>query len=193
MKVLSRDFNTAERILLLVLVLVLLGLAYYQFVWSYAHDEITEAHAARDAMEIELQGVDAKVATYRAMQAELDTIDGADVVYSRMESYNNLRGEVDLLNEILSAADQYTMNISDVTRDGDQIRRNCSLSFSAKSFSTVQNIITELARSQYRCVINSIQYTGAQNTGDSISVSVNATFFETMVGGTPDAGLPAES
>ena len=190
MKILSRDFTLAERILLLALSLVVLGLLYYQFVWRYTADQIREAHEARDAMEIELQAVDAKVAAYRAMQQELDMIDASDSIFSRMESYNNVRAEIDLLNEIFSSASQYSMSFSDVTREEDQIRRACSVTFTAKSFDVVEKIISELTGSKYRCLINSVQYSGSGSGDGSVSVGIQITFFETMVGGTPDAGLP---
>ncbi len=191
MKILSRDFTTTERILMLVLLVILLGLGYYQFIWRYTADQIQEANSARDAMEIELQAVDAKVAEYRAMQQELESIEGSGITYSRMESYNNARAEIDLLNDIFSSADNYTVTFANVTRQGDQIRRECSLSFTAKNYSTARNMIVELSRSQYRCLVNSVQYSALSGSEDGVSVSVRATFFETMVGGTADAGLPA--
>ena len=190
MKILSRDFTFTERILLLALLVILVGLGYYQFIWRWTADQIKEANSARDAMEIELQAVDAKVAEYRAMQLELDTIEGSGITYSRMESYNNARAEIDLLNDIFSSADNYTVTFSNVTRQKDQIRRECSLSFTAKDYRTARDMIVELSRSQYRCLVNSVQYSKNTNSEDGVSVSVRATFFETMVGGTADAGLP---
>ncbi|MCR5295512.1 MAG: hypothetical protein K6E30_10155, partial [Lachnospiraceae bacterium] len=54
-------------------------------------------------------------------------------------------------------------------------------------------IISQLEESPYRCLLGDIScslHEGDENA--EVSVSATATFYETLVGGTPDSGLPEE-
>lgn len=193
MKSTHREFNKAEKALLLVLSLLLVGLAYFQFIYKPISTQISTAHSERDALETELMGVQTRLTQLAKMQEELDRIgETAD----RMESYNNAKAELALLNSSLLDAQQYSISFADVTRDGDQIRRNFTLQFTADSFATAKSILTRLTASEFRCLLGNVDYSTESGRGDEaerVSVSVDATFYETMVGGTPDAGLPADS
>lgn len=209
MKFLSRDFTLREKILLIVFCLILLALAYYRFVYIPTSDAIDAARADRDASQTELLVALTKEAQMRKMKTELDDL-GELQETSRMDSYNNSKAELSLLNSVLEAADDYSVSFASVTRDGDQIRRNFSLQFTTGSFDAAKQIVAHLAESEYRCLIGDMQYTktlrradeGEATVGgkwindfyyfDVINVSTTATFFETMYGGTPDAGLPAD-
>ena len=209
MKVLSRDFTVREKVMLIILSLILLALAYYRFVYIPCNDAIDKAHADRDMLQMELLGAMTKEAQLRKMKAELDSL-GELQETSRMDSYNNSKAELSLLNGILESADDYAVSFANVTRDGDQIRRNFSLQFTTGSYDAAEQIIARLAESEYRCLIGDMQYSktlrraaeGETVAGgqwvdgvryyDVITVTATATFFETMYGGTPDAGLPAD-
>jgi len=200
MKILSRDFTTKEKALLLVLVLVLLGLGYYYFIDQPVRNSLAEAAEQKENLQIELSAVQAKIATLEKMQREMDQILASGKV-NQMPSYNNSKPEVALLNDILASADQYSVTFSNATRNGDQIRRNFSLQFTSSDYGTVKRILTALSESPYRCMIDDIQcsptirryYDHERIDETVINVSATATFYETMVGGTPDAGLPADS
>ena len=202
MKLVSRDFRTGEKVLIAFLALVLLGLAYYWLVDKPVREGIEEAHAQRDAIQTDLTVAQAKLMQLQQMQDELDNLGSLDLS-SRMGSYNNSKEELTELNRILSSASSYTVNFSNVTRSGDQIRRNFTLSFTASSYNAAKNIIRELRDCPLRCVLGNISYSGGgqnavtlygervNNRDTRISISTNATFFETMYDGVPDAGLPS--
>ncbi len=191
---LEREFNPAERVLLLLLGLLLVLLAYYRFVYRPVYDEIENAHTERVALQTELMAVQTRVAQLTRMREELDSI-GTDA--DRMESYNNSKAELSLLNSSLDDVLQYSISFATVTRDGDQIRRNFTLQFTTDSFEGAQRVLKRLTASEYRCLLGDVQYTSSRNGHDGgderVTVSTTATFFETMVGGTPDAGLPVDT
>ena len=209
MKILSRDFTTKEKVLILLLALVLLGLCYYRFIYVTCRDAIAEANELRDDYQMELNGALAKEAQLRSMQEELDRI-GELKYASRMESYNNVKAEIALLNNVLKPATDYSISFSKVSRNGDQIRRSFTLDFTTNGFDNAKQIISDLAGSEYRCLIGGIFYNGlARRAGDgdkleggrwigddyvydTVSVKMTATFYETMYGGTPDEVLPAK-
>lgn len=190
---LSRDFSLREKILLLFLAIVLVVIAYYWFVDQPVRGAISKAHAQRDALETELTTARVRVEELRARQAELNEImDNGSV--SVMESYNNSKKELKFLNDVLSDTLRYSITFSDVTRDGDQIRRGFSLTFTAVNYDSVKEILKELTDCEYRCMLGDVQCSGLGSEQDSrVTISATATFYETMVGGTPDTGLPANS
>ena len=192
MKVLSRDFTLKEKLLLLLLGLILVGLAYFQFVDRPVREALQIAHSEADALSIELSTVEAKLARMRRMRAELDDVTAGGTA-SEMGSYNNSKAEIAMLNDALSEALQYSITFANVTRSGDQIRRNFTLQLTTDSYETMEHIINQINASHYRCLIGDLRCSATYENDvleGNITVSATATFFETMVGGTPDAGLP---
>ena len=195
MKKLNREFTTREKLLILLLCLILVGLAYYQFVDQPVRTALNNAHAERDSLLTELTAVNAKLAVMRRMRDEMEDITAGGTV-SEMKSYNNSKPEIALLNDILRGTPDYTITFADVTRDNDQIRRNFSLTFVSDKYASIQRIVKQLSESPYRCLIGDLKISvtrGKTMEEGPINVNATATFFETMVGGVVDAGLPATS
>ena len=205
MKILSRDFTRAEKIILVILARLLVGLAYYQFVYKMVAESIQKAHAEAEAIRVEMTGVNAKIQRMEEMQAELESIQ-SNPNASYMGSYNNSKEELAFLNDVLGGALQYNITFSNVTRDGDQIRRNFSLQFTTEDYASMERIISRLCDGKLRCLINDISYSVSRynysaadrerygvDWYERVNVNCTATFFETMVGGVEDAGLPAQN
>ena len=192
MKALSRDFSLKEKLLLLLLSLILVGLAYYQFVDRPVREALEIAHAEAASLTTELSTVEAKLAKMRRMRSEMEDVTAGGTA-SEMGSYNNSKAEIAILNDILQDALEYTITFSNVTRNGDQIRRNFTLQFTTDSYEVMEYMLSALSESHYRCLIGDLRCSASKNQDlmkGAITVNATATFFETMVGGTPDAGLP---
>ena len=193
MKNMNREFTTREKLLILLLCLILVGLAYYQFVDQPVRTALNNAHAERDSLLTELTAVNAKLTVMRRMRDEMEDITAGGTV-SEMKSYNNSKPEIALLNDILRGTPDYTITFADVTRDNDQIRRNFSLTFVSDKYESIQRIVKQLSESPYRCLVGDLKISvtrGKTMAEGPINVNTTATFFETMVGGVVDAGLPA--
>lgn len=188
MKLLSRDFNRSEKMILLALVLLLLGLAYYNYVHLVVKRGMEEAIAERDQLQSDLVQLQTQLAELNRMRQELDDLGGKGGL-SLMASYNNIKTEMTLLNSILEPTTQYSISFSGVSRSGDLVRRGFSLQYTAPDFSSARRILEQLALSEYRCLLGDISY--SRGSAGQISISVSCTFYETMVGGVADAGLPA--
>ena len=119
MKVMSREFTTTEKVLLVVLSIILLGLLYYKFVYLTTQDMINEQKGEEETLKAELDIANAKLSRLKGIQREMDDIDASKDV-SRMESYNNSKNETDFLNKDISGASDYSVKFADVTRDGEQ-------------------------------------------------------------------------
>ena len=202
MKRLSRDFTRGERILLLVLALVLLGLAYYFVVDRPVRDALESAKAEKEAILTELGALQSRIKRMEEMEKAVNSFQTGPEV-SQMGSYNNSKAELDFLNDLLDGTDNYAVTFTGVTRDGDQVRRNFNLRFTVRDFASAESLIRKIYGCEMRCLLNDIGYTRTRtyyNTTDRerykrdyyerVSINATATFYETMVGGTADEGLP---
>ncbi|MBO4914824.1 MAG: hypothetical protein J5449_06410 [Oscillospiraceae bacterium] len=188
---LNKDFNVAERILLIILGILLVGVVYYYFVHLAVANNITSLKAEKESLEYELMGLETQARTLRKMQREMDEINGGKDK-PRLESYNNSRSEIGLLNDILTAAREYTVTASSVTRNGDLIRRSFVINFTTDNYDTVEHIAERLNKSRCRCLIEDMSFSESKGIQETVQVSMVVTFYETMVGGEPDAGLPSD-
>ncbi|MGN0466969.1 MAG: hypothetical protein ACI4F9_11570 [Lachnospiraceae bacterium] len=194
MKIFSRDFTRKEKISLLILSILLLVLSYYKFVDQPVRDAIIAAESEAANLEVELTAVQAKIATLEKMKRELDDLSSESNV-GIMGSYNNSKAEMEMLNDILNAADEYSISFADVTRNGDQVRRNFSIQFTVSDYPTATRILSELTKGTYRCLLSDVRCNSSKGNimEGAVSVSAAATFYETMIGGREDAGLPKNS
>lgn len=208
MKKLTREFTLREKILILVLVLILLALAYYQFVDQPIRTALATAEAEEESLTIQLTAVEAKLEKMRKMRAEVESVIGTA---SEMGSYNNSKAELALLNDYLQDTEKYNISFANVTRDGDQIRRQFTLTFTARDYESVERVISRFTKCPLRCLVSDmrcnigrswlrngelVNYYYGITDGELVityTVTINATFYETMVGGTADAGLPQTS
>ncbi len=193
MKILSRDFTMVEKVLLTLLGVILVVLVYYRFVDQPVRTAINTAVSERETLQSELDVVNARVERLDRMESELNQIK-TEGTASLMPSYNNSKEELRLLNDVLSVTTQYSISFADVTRDGDQIRRAFTLQFTCPNYATMEQVLSALANSPYRCLIGDITCSISNNKDllNEVMVNATATFYETMVGGTPDSGLPAD-
>ena len=190
MKIMSRDFTRTEKILIVVLVLILLALVYYQFVDKTVRASITNAQSEAGMLETELAAAQARLAAAQQVKNSMDALEASGNM-SWMGSYNNSKAEVAFLNSILADTLQYSVTFNNVTRAGNQIRRSFTLEYRTDSYAAAHEIMARLVQSHDRCLVSDASCS-LENDG-VVVVRQAATFYETMVGGTPDAGLPVDS
>lgn len=195
MKILSRDFTLKEKILIGILLVIILGFLYYQFVDQPINNAIMKAENEKAGNEIELENVNIKISQLEKMKNEIDRII-ADGSISPMPSYNNSKAVNNLLNDVLGNY-SYSITFANLTRNDNLIRREFSLEFAPADFSAMVDVLTALEKSEFRCLIDAIDFSRTRAYNDDrtgyiykYTAKTTATFYETMVGGTPDSGLP---
>lgn len=189
MNVMSREFTRSEKVLLVILSALLIGLLYYRFVYLTTEDMVEDIKHQADTTQADLDMANARLQKLQKMQGEMEALDVDDET-SRMESYNNSKKETAFLNQVLRGVDDYSISFADVTRNGNQIRRSFSLQFVTKDYKEAVGIVDDLTHGEYRCLVDDINYSLTDDKG--IYINLTATFFETMVGGTPDSALPKD-
>ena len=190
MKIFSREFSLMEKLLIALLVLILLALVYYQFVDKTVRSTIVNAESEAQMLEKEIAAVQQRAMKLRSLQDTLEEME-AEGRLSWMASYNGNKAEVAFLNAVLGDTLTYSVEFSDVTRKGNQIRRSFKLKYQTSGFRAARNIVDRLLDGENRCLVENVKCRIANN--GVTTVEAQATFYETMVGGTPDAALPADS
>lgn len=189
MKLLSRNLTSKEKVLVAFLAIALLGLVYYRFVYSRVNTALISATAEAQSLQTELDAANTRIAQAQKMKEELSGV-GSTGLLAKMGSYNSSKPETAFLNTVLSNVSDYTVTFDDVTRDGDQIRRNFSLQYTVPSYAAAESVMKDLTSGEYRCLVSDV---GCE-VGDNgvTTVKLSGTFYETMVGGTPDSALPED-
>ena len=189
MKVMSRQFTRVEKLILLVLIVFLLGLGYYEFVDKPVREAIASSELDLQLYDSQITTLQARLAQLTKVQNNLNALRASGETY--MASYNNSKEEVAFLNDVLAETLQYTISFSNIQRNGNLIRRQFTLQYRIKGYSEAEEITQRILEGPYRCIVGNISCTVSDN--DVVVVTENATFYETMVGGVADAGLPADS
>ena len=189
MKLLNRNFSTKEKLLIVILGILLIGLIYYKFVYVRLSTALKETRAEAQSLQTDLDAANARIAELQQMENQLSGI-GSTGLLGRMGSYNNSQAETAFLHTVLANVTNYSLSFDDVTRDGNQIRRGFSLRYTTPNYDSAEAIMKELENGEFRCLINDVSCSVGNN--GVTNINLNGTFYETMVGGTPDAALPVE-
>ena len=190
MKVMSRDFTRTEKILLVLLAVILIGLVYYRFVYVYVNDSVNSSNVEAEGLKADISMAEAQLTHLKTLQSEMDDMEEEGLL-SYMPSYNNSKNEIAFLNDVLARTEKYSISFADVTRAGDQIRRGFTLQYVTTTYTEAEEILKRLCNSRDRCLVSDVKcdITEAGVT----TVNAAATFYETMAGGSSDAGLPGDS
>ena len=185
----SRNFTKREKILLLVLCVLLLGILYYQFVYKTTEETIKEYDTID--LETDLQIEQSKALSIQNMKDEIEANTSSET--GVVASYNNIKNELAALNDIFASATSYNLDFGQAVQDGDAVRRQVSINFTAGSYSSAKAIIDDLHNCQYRCLIRtvSVSTTGTGLKSGEVSVTMDVTFFETMYNANSSSGLEA--
>lgn len=196
MKRLNRNFTLIEQIVLIVVSIILLGLIYYLVIAKPVKDGIAAAHAERDGVQLQLDSAILKRDTLDKMQRNLNAIREADGMLGKLESYNNSKKEINFLNDALLKTSSYSLGFEDISRNGDLIRRTAAIQFVVPDYAMARKVLKKLNSCPYRCLIHDIAIGSDNSTEDilegKITVNVSLTFYETMVDGQEDSGLPKD-
>lgn len=198
MKIITREFTQRERALLLVLSVLLLVLVYYLLVEAPVTSGIAAAKIEEETLKQQVAIVNARLEDIGKMEQELEEAEAQGKLLSRMPSYSGEKKEVDFLHEILAGTLDYYIGFDNLTREGDQVRRNFSLQYKCSDYQAAEEVMRRLEQSRIRCLIGDVAITPAGDFSDivhqgPVQVNCTATFYETMQGGTPDRKLPEDT
>lgn len=189
---LKYKFSNREIILLLIAAILGLGLVYYSVILKSYNENVAKYDTSN--LQVELSVSDAKFTKYEDMKNYIDKYE--DVYLGSVVSYDNLvnlfANFSDVLDKKVSAV---AITLNDPVELDTVVRRNATITYTAKNNEVVNNILRELVNSPYRLIINkmTVASTG-ENLNDSETVTVNMelTFFETTKDAKYNYGLVSQ-
>ena len=153
-----RKLNPRELMLLIILLVLALGSAYYLLFYTPTRDELDSLDASILATEDAIETDRLRVVERDRMKAELDEIFANDPDPSSMAPYDNSRNVMHELHAILAETTDYSLSFANATASdsGDVVRRNVSLNFTCPGYSAAKEILQKLHDSQYRCLLSNL-------------------------------------
>lgn len=180
----KRSFSTIEKVLIAVLIVALLGAAYYFGVVKNVADTKAANEQALASLEDEIASQRSVNMLRTQMEAELGDL-GSLSSLPVVATYDNVSNELAELNSILSKASAYDLKFSAPEKSGTTIRRVVSISFTTPNNESALNIIGELKNGPYRCEITDFSLTAkllADGSVESVAGTMTVTYYETSIG-----------
>ena len=193
----NRVLKKREIALMVVLGAFLAALLYYRFVYSWYQESKILYNTSSLEDEILIQ-------QSRAMQKkkmEAAIADSKEKNEGVVETYNNLKEEINALNDIFADAVDWNFSFGQAEASGTAVRRGITASFSAVSYEAAKEMLQKLHDCRLRCKIRNISISSTRldkqkirfnqknlNKGP-VQVSFSVTFYETLVGAETTDGL----
>lgn len=178
----THTFTTREKILLLILVIMLLGVAYYFAIQIPVSDRILTAQNAEATATDEMSVETVKATKMKKMQA---VIDGADSNSSKAEIpvYDNLEKVMLQLDAILGTTIDYSLTFDQISKGDSLVYRPINMSFTCPNYSAAKSVLANLNNCKYRCMLDNISVATTTSLSPDISngevmVSLTVTFIE---------------
>lgn len=177
------SFNNREKVLLVILACMLIGVFYYFVVQVPVTDRIMAAQALQADAEDNMVIESSKATKMKKMQAVIDAAD-SNTLKAEIPQYNNIKNVMVQLDNIVgSATTDYNISFSQITTNEGLVYRPINMSFDCANYAAAKNIILNLNNCQYRCMIDSVSIEPESSSNESIAaspvtVSLTITFIE---------------
>lgn len=155
----NRSFTTREKVLLVLLAIILIGVVYSKFVYTPTSEAILAAQTARDDCDADFLVQVAKASKLRDMRRELELIVENAGSVSEIPPYDNLQNVMAELNTILLAATEPNIDFDSVTFSEGLATRKISMTFTCANYAQAKQVISALAGCRYRCQIDDLSAT----------------------------------
>jgi len=153
---LSHAFTKREKMLLIILVLILLFLLWYQAIFVNVQNQVGSLNEQIGEQEDALTIDQAKSAQMSMMQAAIDQYKAQGATATAMPAFDNQQNVMNELNAILSSTNSYTLTFDDLdTSETGTVKRGVTLSFGCNSYDDAKTVLTNLAQGAYPCTIDS--------------------------------------
>ena len=171
-----RSFTTREKVLLLILALMLVGLAYYMLIQVPVTEQLTELQSEQITAQTELIITQARKTQMENMQADLDGTAQQEQSVGVPE-YDNQPALLDFLHQALADA-SYTLEFEEADASAQFVRRPAKIQFNVLNYANAKAIVQTIANGPYRCQIDDMIFL-VNDSG--ITVQMRVTYFEVQM------------
>lgn len=178
----NREFTPREKVLLLVLVLLLIGLGYFKIIHEPVQEAMLTAAERRNEAETATTVEVARLQQMRAMEEELAQLKAeGNEANAELPDYDNVQSVMSQLNAILATAREYELTFDEV-QIGEEglVARPIRLSFIARNYRTARIIINKLYHCRFRCGLSDITVLCEETdvSTEPVEVHLTVTFYE---------------
>jgi len=178
---LSREFTTREKILLLILALILLTELYYLLVHQRVERQLEEARARTETATIAYEIESVRAAKKQEMLEKIEeaTKDGS---VRPLPDYDNATNVIAYMNGVMESAGEYNLVFNNVDFRDYVAIRSINMSFSCEGYPAVKNIVNQLENGPYYCEVTGLLMSVPNGISDMkdeiVSVQMTVVFYE---------------
>lgn len=183
----NRPFTTREKVMLVILSLMIIGICYYKFLLEPINDQIEQYNQmAAGEQDIITQNM-ALIQKKKEMEQELEAIFAENPDSDPIPNYDNSGVLMVEIHSILEGTVDYTLSFSDTSllSGGYLLRRPLELEFSVDTYSQARSIINRLHDSKNINQISDLSITRVNRETkqtdediDTLRVKMVITYFE---------------
>lgn len=183
----NRPFTTREKVMLVILSLMIIGICYYKFLLEPINDQIEQYNQmAAGEQDIITQNM-ALIQKKKEMEQELEAIFAENPDPDPIPNYDNSGVLMVEIHSILEGTVDYTLSFSDTSllSGGYLLRRPLELEFSVDTYGQARSIINRLHDSKNINQISDLSITRVNREtkqidedADTIRVKMVITYFE---------------
>ncbi|MCQ2436482.1 MAG: hypothetical protein MJ101_06225 [Clostridia bacterium] len=173
-----KELTAKETVILTVLIVLIIGLVYYQFVLTPINTQIADFDSMSDTEESAIIANSARLAQKKKMENYLAAL--PDDARSLPEYDNSISLMLEL-HTILSDATDYSLNFSGIKNEDYIVMRTVGLTFTAESYMSARRIIDDLSSGENVMRISDVTITLGGAGNGTVHVSLLLTYYETMI------------
>ena len=201
MSSLLKGISKRDRFFIVVVLLIILGCLYKWLFYDAIEERIENEKSQQQSLQMEMDITRSNIAGLLRMQEELELL-GDEL--PQMPSYSAVSSEGNFISTLSGYATDYNHAFTDLTRDGNLIRRGFTLTFKTRTYDNVKFILEQLSKYKNRCLVNEVkcaegraQVKATEESEEEeevviYSITIKGTFYETMYEGKADALLPPD-
>lgn len=184
------EFTKREKILMLCLALLVIGLLWYRFIFVATAGQIDRLDSQISIAQTDLDIAKAKVEQMESMRDDVDKFKADGTAKVTLPDFDNTTHLMASLNSVLDKTSNYTLDFDDVDTTPSTVLRGVTISFGCSSMKAARSIMNQLERETYACSIDSVTMlanstpssraaSSVPSSATGVSVSLHAVFYET--------------
>lgn len=178
---LSYTFSKREKVLLLALALMVVGVAWFVLVYQGTANREVELDSSIANTTAEISAAKAKVAQVEAMKREIENRKDSGAQPTVVPDYDNVTALMGELNRVLHAASSYSISFDplDMNSANGYVQRGIEITFETSSFKQAESIVEDLVYGSYSCSVDSLDVNTAASSG-TVATTIHIVYLERL-------------
>lgn len=188
---LAYSFSRREKVLLVILAVLLVGVVWYTVVFQSANEQVAAIGSQISEVQNQTAADTAKIQQMESMRQSIDAWKAQGGKGAALPAYDNVQGVMLELNSVLSSTKSYSVSFDDIDRSAEgYVKRGVTMNFTTAGYADARAVVAALESGTYPCAVDSVSIaangiskasaapaTGSIGTSGFTS-TVHAVFFE---------------